>query len=196
MEPIVNRVAESDIEVYNLAALWDGAPIAELDIAPFLYRGLILRERDFRQHVKMHDWAQYTNQHVAVTCSADAIVPTWAYMLIATKLTGVARSVAFGTPQELIRDHFMRALAQEDWSTWQDKIVVVKGCGNQIVPEAAYLIATQALQGVARKLMYGEPCSSVPLWRKPKAKPASAQAGSKPVAAKPVGISPAMLPLK
>ncbi len=190
MEPIINRVAESDIEVYNLAALWDEAPITEVDIAPFLYKGLILKEVDFRGHVKSHDWAQYADQHVAVHCSVDTIIPTWAYMLIASKLHGKARSVAFGTPQDLIRDHFIRALEAEDWSRYQDGIVVIKGCGNQIVPQAAYLIATQKLQGVARKLMYGEPCSSVPLWRKPKA------AVAKPQAARPAAVKPAALPAK
>ena len=168
MEAIVNRVAESEIEVYNLDALWDGAPVVELDIEPFLVEGLILREKVFREHVKAHDWAQYADQHVAVYCSADAIVPTWAYMLIASKLEGTARSVAFGRAEDLVRDHFTRALDAEDWSPYQDRIVVVKGCGTGTVPVSAYVGAMQRLQRVARKLMYGEPCSSVPLWRRPK----------------------------
>jgi hypothetical protein len=185
MEPIINRVAESDIEVYDLAALWDGKPIIELDIEPFLVEGLILREKVFREHVKAHDWSQYDDQHVAVYCSADAIVPTWAYMLIASKLEGVARSVAYGRQEALLRDHFVRALEAEDWSAYENSIVVVKGCGSQIVPSNAYLLAMQKLQGVARKLMFGEPCSSVPLWRKPKAQ-------AKPAA---VGISKPTLPI-
>jgi hypothetical protein len=167
---IVNKVAESDIEVFNLAELWDNHPVVSLDVEPFLVEGLILREKVFRDHVKAHDWSGYAGRHVAVHCSADAIVPTWAYMLVAAKLHGVARSVAFGTPQDLIRDHFIRALEAMDWSRYDDALVVIKGCGNQVVPQAAYLVATQKLQGVARKLMYGEPCSSVPLWRRPAAK--------------------------
>lgn len=169
MELIVNRVAESEIEVYNLDALWDGAPVVEVDIEPFLVEGLILREKVFREHVKAHDWAQYADQHVAVYCSADAIVPTWAYMLLASKLDGVARSVAFGRKEDLLRDYFTRALDAEDWSVYQDRIVVVKGCGTGTVPVSAYMEAMQRLQRVARKLMYGEPCSSVPLWRRSKA---------------------------
>lgn len=169
MEPILNRVAESDIEVFDLSTLWDGAPVASFDLVDFLTHGLVLREKDFRQHVKAHDWQQYAGQHVALHCSTDAIVPTWAYMLLASKLEGVARSVAFGTPQDLVRDHFSRALASFDWSPYRDAIVVIKGCGSKVVPTNAYLVATQHLQRVARKLMYGEPCSSVPLWRKPKA---------------------------
>ena len=171
---IINRVAESEIEVYNLDALWDGAPVVELDIEPFLVEGLILREKVFREHVKAHDWAQYAGKHVAVYCSAAAIVPTWAYMLIASKLEGLARSMAFGRQEDLVRDHFTRVLAAEDWSRYQDRIVVVKGCGTGTVPVSAYVGAMQQLQRVARKLMYGEPCSSVPLWRRPKPKPQDA----------------------
>lgn len=174
MEPIVNRVAESDIEVYDLALLWDGQPVVEFDLAPFLVEGLILREKEFRQHVKEHDWAHYADRHVAVFCSTDAIVPTWAFMLVASKLEGTARSVGYGSAQDVVRDHFVRALEAEDWSRYADQIVVIKGCGNAVVPPNAYLLATQKLQGVARKLMYGEPCSSVPLWRRPTPKTAAA----------------------
>ena len=169
MEPIINRVAESDIDVYDLAALWDGAGIAELDLEPFLVEGLILREKEFRQHVKAHAWDAYQGQHVAIFCSTDAIIPTWAYMLVASKLDGVARSVTHGRRADVLRDFYVRALDAEDWSRYQDRIVVVKGCGSQLVPPSAYIGAMHKLQGVARKLMYGEPCSSVPLWRKPKA---------------------------
>ena len=168
MEPITNRVAESDIAVYNLQSLWDGRDIAELDLAPFLVEGLMLREKKFREDVKAYNWTQHTGQHVAVFCSTDAIVPTWAFMLAAAKLEGLAHSVAFGRPADLLRDYYTRALEQEDWSRYEDRPVVVKGCGSQRVPPNAYLVATQKLQGVASKLMYGEPCSSVSLWRRPK----------------------------
>lgn len=189
MEPIINRVEESDIEVYNLEALWDEQPIAELDIEPFLVEGLILREKEFRQHVKAHDWQQYAGQHVAIYCSADAIVPTWAYMLIASKLDGIARTVAVGRKEDLVRDHFVRALEAEDWSRYEDRIVVVKGCGSRLVPTNAYLLATQKLQAVARKLMYGEPCSSVPLWRRAKTTAQKPKASAK---AAPAAISAAL----
>jgi len=165
---IINRVAESDIEVYNLETLWDEAPVDEFDLAPFLYRGLVLREKDFREQIKVQDWTVYQGHHVALFCSTDAIIPTWAYMLLASKLLGIARSVAFGRTADLLRDHFVRALEAEDWSKYQDRMVVIKGCGSKVVPPNAYLLATQKLQAVAAKLMYGEPCSSVPLWRKPK----------------------------
>ena len=181
---IVNRVAESDIEVFNLEALWDGREVVTFDVAPFLAEGLVLRERPFREAVKAHDWDAYAGHHVAVGCSTDAIVPTWAYMLVAARLHGRAASVAFGTEQDLRRDHFVRALEGVDWSRYADKPVVVKGCGSALVPTDAYLLATQKLQDVAAKLMYGEPCSAVPLWRRP-------QPAVPPLAAKPVGVRPA-----
>ena len=170
MEPIENRVAQSDITVYNLDDLWDNRSVTELDIAPFLTEGLMLQEKPFRAAVKEHDWSQYADQHVAISCSTDAIVPTWGYMLLASKLEDVAASVAFGTADDLRRDHYVRALEDEDWSQFEGKPVVIKGCGGDTVPTVAYLLATQKLQGVARKLLYGEPCSSVPLWRQPKKK--------------------------
>ena len=182
MEPIVNRVAESDIRVFNLEELWDGAPVKEIDIEPFLAEGLILRERPFREDVKSHDWSQYEGSRVAVYCSTDAIVPTWAYMLIATKLKGIARSTAFGRAEDLIRDHFMRELRSVDWEAYRGLNVVVKGCGSRLVPLAAYVEATTRLQEVADKLMFGEPCSSVPLWRRPSQARPAGQRAVRPVA--------------
>ena len=173
---ILNRVAESAIATVDLAALWDGGTIAELDIEPFLYRGLVLRERDFRQAVKDADWSVYADRHVAVFCSTDAIVPPWAFMVIAARLDGVARSVAAGRAGALVRDAYVRALDAHDWSVYANRPVVLKGCSDTLagtdgatVPLDAFLVATQKLQAVAAKLMYGEPCSSVPVWRRPAA---------------------------
>ena len=167
MEPIENRVAQGEIEVYNLADLWDDAPITELDISTFLVEGLMLKEEEFRDAVEEHDWSQYENEHVALYCSTDAIVPTWGYMLIASELNGTARSTTIGREDDLLREYYTTALDNEDWSQYEDTPVVIKGCGDDVVPEMAYVHATQKLQEVARKLMYGEPCSSVPLWRRP-----------------------------
>ena len=170
---IVNRVAQSDLVTFNLEDLWDQRPVAEFDLAPFLFREMVLREKDFRASMKAFDWAQYADSHVAVFCSADAIIPTWAWMLVASKLEPVARSVALGRREDLIRERFARALESLDWSRYEGKPVVVKGCGSDVVPPAAYLLATTKLQQVAAKLMYGEACSSVPLWRKPRTAPAT-----------------------
>ncbi len=178
---ITNRVAESAIRVFDLAGLWDDAQIDEIDMEPFLFKGLVLRERDFRDQVKAYEWQQHAGHHVALFCSTDAIVPTWAWMLIGSKLEGVAASVTHGRRADVSREFYARALAQVDWSAYDDAIVVIKGCGSAVVPTSAYVEATQQMMRVARKLMYGEPCSSVPLWRKPKAKPAmrtTAQVGT------------------
>lgn len=167
MEPIINRVAESDIQIFNLEELWDGAPVRELDLEPFLVEGLVLREREFRQRVKEYEWSQFEGARLAVFCSTDAIVPTWAFMLIASRVKGIVRSVAPGRINDIIRDHYTRALAEVDWERYRDRNVVIKGCGSKLVPTSAYVAATLQLQDVASKLMYGEPCSSVPLWRRP-----------------------------
>jgi hypothetical protein len=168
MENLENRVQQSEITTFNLENLWDDRPVSEIDVAPFLVEGLMLKEKPFRQEVKEHDWSQYDGHHVAIHCSTDAIVPTWGFMLIASKLDGVAESVTFGHEEDVMRDYYVRVLEDFDWSAFEDRPVVVKGCASELVPDNAYLIATRKLQQHARKLMYGEPCSSVPLWRRPK----------------------------
>jgi hypothetical protein len=182
---IVNRVAESAIETLDLAALAPPEPLA-FDLAPHLYRGLVLREREFRQALKDTDWTTFAGADVAVFCSADALVPTWAYMLVAARLDGIAASVAAGTPAEVRQARLVAALAGVDWERYRDVPVVLKGCGNDLVPLDAFVQATRRLQGVAGKIMYGEPCSSVPVWRRPQATP-PAGAPVRPVGAKPVG---------
>ena len=187
MEPIINRVAQSDIETFNLEALWDGREVVAFDLADYLMEGLVLREKPFREAMKDHEWSAYADKHVAVHCSTDAIIPTWASMLVAVKLEGIAATVATGAKSDLIRDFYVRALDGMDWSIYEGKPVVIKGCASDIVPAEAYLIATQKLQGVAKKLMYGEACSAVPLWRK---KIESSSVG----ASKPVGVKIGGLP--
>ena len=163
---LVNRVQRSGIQVYDLESLWDQAPVTELDLSQFLAQGLVLREKDFRRQVAEHDWARYADRHVAIYCSTDAIVPTWAYLLITSKLAA-ARSVVQGRQCDAVRAHFAEALRVQDWTAFEDRIVVLKGCGSGIVPFSAYVTAMRKLMRVARKVMYGEPCSNVPLWRRP-----------------------------
>ena len=189
MEPIVNRVAESDIVTFDLEALWDGCEVVVFDLADYLIEGLVLREKPFREAMKNHEWSAYADKHVAVHCSTDAIVPTWASMLVAVKLEGIAASVSSGTTTQLVRDFYVRALEKMDWAAYRGKPVVIKGCASNIVPGDAYVIATQKLQGVAKKLMYGEACSAVPLWRMKTEIPA-AKASTNPVQIKPVGPPP------
>ena len=166
---LVNRVAQSDLTVVDLAALVPDAPADELDLAPWLHRGFVLREKDFRAAVDAHGWAAYAGRDVALFCSTDAIVPPWAWMLVGTKLAAAgAGRVAVGRVADLRREGFAAALAAFDPEPYRDRIVVVKGCGAAEVPPSAYVAVVPRLMAVARKVMYGEPCSSVPLWRRPK----------------------------
>ena len=162
---VINKVQQSGIVVYDLSALWDGKPVMQLDISSFLVGGLVLREKTFRKDVQQHPWPAYTGAHVGLYCTTDAIVPTWAWMLITAKLAD-ARSVTFGRKADVLNTFFARALEAEDWTKFANCIVVVKGCGSDIVPHGAYVTAMRRLIPVARKVMYGEPCSNVPLWRR------------------------------
>ncbi len=183
---IVNKVAESDIRVFNLESLWDKRSVVELDIAEWLFKGLVLKEKDFRAHVKSQDWEAYADQHLAIFCSTDAILPTWATMLVASRAEPFAASVTLGRSDAVVRSYFDKALEEVDWSEFDNSPVVIKGCASKIVPQSAYVRATTKLQQHASKLMFGEPCSAVPLWRK---KTATVQravvAGSKPVSLPP-----------
>lgn len=179
---IVNRVAASAIETLDLAQFADADSVATFDIAPHLHMGLVLRERDFRDAIKAQDWSAYQGKHVAVVCSADALVPTWAFMLVAARLTGIAATVTVASEVEVRRARFAEALDQHDWSAYAGKPVVIKGCGNDVVPVDGFARATQALQGVASKVMYGEACSSVPVWHRPAAAPPDATRVAKPAA--------------
>jgi len=166
MEVIKNKVADSGILVFNLDDLLGTFEVREIDLAPFLFRGFVLREKEFRHTLKETDWKEYQGVHVGVHCSTDAIIPTWAYMLIAAGLEGIAASVSFAKSPEIKNRVYREALGVFDWSAYAGKIVVIKGCGSGTVPTSAYVEATTQLQRVAKKIMYGEPCSSVPVWRK------------------------------
>jgi hypothetical protein len=136
------------------------------DIKENLFQGLMLREKDFREFIKTHDWSVYAGKNVAIICSADAIVPTWAYMLLAVKLTPIAHLMVFGDLAALEDALFRDALEKVDWTAFQEERVVVKGCGDLPVPVAAYVEITRRLQPIAKSIMYGEPCSTVPIYKK------------------------------
>lgn len=166
-ENIVNKVAQSGLITIDLAIY---APKKEdiviYDIKDNLFHGLILKEKDFRDFVKQHDWAQYHGKHIGITCSTDAIVPTWAYMILANKFSEYAQSVNFGTEEEILRDVFATAIKQIDFTAYQDGRIVVKGCGDVYIPESAFVSFTQKLSKVAKSIMYGEPCSTVPVFKR------------------------------
>lgn len=167
METIVNKVAESGIITLDLAGYLPPADsIAAFDLKPFLFREMILREKDYRASLPEHDWSQYEGKHVAVHSSVDAIIPVWAYMLAASYLQPLAATVYFGGA-EALRDHLISEnIARIPADEYRDKRIVLKGCGDTPVPEQAYLRATAHLRPVAKSIMYGEPCSTVPIYKK------------------------------
>ncbi|UYZ61725.1 DUF2480 family protein [Hymenobacter weizhouensis] len=169
MEEIINRVAQSALTTLNLEEFIHSGERVAYDIKDNLFHGLILREKDFREFIKTHDWSQYDGKNVAIICSADAIVPTWAYMLLATKLHGHAHRYVFGNLEALEQELFHEAIAALDAEQYRDAKVVVKGCGDKPVPTYAYVAIMQKLLPVAASLMYGEPCSTVPIYKRPKA---------------------------
>ncbi len=165
-ENIVNKVAQSGLMSIDLADLYPGGDRMLYDIKDNLFHGLILREKDFREFVKEHDWTQYQDKHVAITCTADAIVPTWAYMLLANRMAPYARTVVFGDLKTLETILFDRELQKIDLEKYRDQRVVIKGCGEIAVPESAFVDFTSKLSGVTKSIMYGEPCSTVPIYKR------------------------------
>jgi len=167
MEIIVNKVAESGLITLDLAPyLPDEARLATFDLKPFLFREMILREKDYRAALQQYEWSQLTGKYINITCTADAIIPVWAYMLAAQYLIPIAQTVYFGTKTELINHLIIGAINNIDTAEFADQRVVIKGCGDIHIPEAAYVAITTRLQPVVKSLMYGEPCSTVPIYKK------------------------------
>lgn len=165
-ENIVNKVANSGIITFNLEEYLHKGERVVYDIKDNLFHGLMLKEQDFRAFIKEHDWSQYTGKNIAIICSADAIVPTWAYMLLANKMRPFANEVVFGSLETLEAILFNKALAQIDLSQFADERVVIKGCADVQVPVSAYVEITALLTPVVKSIMYGEPCSTVPIYKK------------------------------
>jgi hypothetical protein len=165
-EEIVNRVANSALKTIDLDDFYAEGERIVFDMANLLFQGLILREKDFRDFVTTHDWLQYQNKNVAVYCSADAIIPSWAVMVLITKLQPITNQVIFGTMEELEHKLFSDALSTIDLSSYKDSKVVIKGCGKHPVPAYAFAEVTRLLTPYVASLMYGEPCSTVPVYKK------------------------------
>ena len=163
---IVNRVALSPMVVLNLEDVYVPGERLVFDIAPNLYQGLILKEKDFREFLKSHDWEKYSGKHIALICSEDAIIPTWAFMLLAVHLQPFAKTIVFGNLQNLEQQLFQQAISNIDLEQYRNAKVVIKGCSKIPVPEYAYVEITRLLMPVAQSLMFGEPCSTVPLMKK------------------------------
>jgi hypothetical protein len=162
---IVNRVANSALLTFDLEEYYRPGDRVVIDIKDQLHQGLIVREKEFREYVANNDWSQFGNAFVAIQCSADAIVPTWAYMLLAIALEPHAAKVVFGTLDDLETVLYREALAGVDWDRFRGAKVVVKGCSKVAVPVAIYVEATNRLRPLASSILYGEPCSTVPLFK-------------------------------
>tara|TARA_R110002050_G_scaffold64647_2_gene140491 strand:- start:40524 stop:41027 length:504 start_codon:yes stop_codon:yes gene_type:complete len=165
MSEIINRVSQSKLVTFNLEDLYPNGERILMDIKDWLYEGLILREKEFRAHLEKHDWTKYKGAYVALNCSSDAIIPGWAYMLIATKLQPYSKQIIIGDLEMLESSLYQSILEDLDVSEFVDKPVIIKGCSNKPVPPNAYLWATTKIQTVAKSVMYGEACSSVPLFK-------------------------------
>lgn len=163
---IINKVAESGLLTIDLETYYPKGETIVFDLKDYLFMGLILKEKDFRAALLQLDWNQYKDKNVAVLCSADAVIPMWAYMLVAVYLEPVASAFAFGTTDELHRQLFLKNLQQINIDEFADKRVVIKGCGDVTIGEFAYMEITRKLRPVAKSIMYGEPCSTVPIYKK------------------------------
>lgn len=164
-EEIINKVAGSGLINIDLEEYYSKGKRMHLDIEPWLYEGLILREKDFRQSLKEHDWSQYQDSFVSVNCSADAIIPQWAYMLIGTLLHDFAAKVIIGD-REILEGQIMEEnISKIDMSQYQDKRVIIKGCGDQPISSQAYLSFAAKLKPFAKSIMFGEACSMVPIYK-------------------------------
>lgn len=165
-EEIINRVAASALEELNLEDYFPKEEVVVFDLKPYLFMELILKEKDFRAALLNTDWSGYQGKVVAVTCTADAIIPMWAYMLVAAYLQPVAADVVFGNADAALREVFLKKISSIDLSRYLDKRVVIKGCGNLPVGEYAYLEITKLLRPIVKSIMYGEACSTVPIFKK------------------------------
>lgn len=168
MEEIVNKVANSVLEVFDLEDYYPSGIRTQIDVSQWLLEGFLLKEKDFREALKNEDWSKYQDQYVAIHCSTDAIIPAWATILVTIYVAPFAKKVVSGTISDLETALYQEILATLDYSQYQDKPIIIKGCSKKPVPESAYIMAAQKLQPFAKSIMYGEACSAVPLYKSKK----------------------------
>lgn len=167
-ETFVNKVAESGIITLNLEDYFPKEEVVVFDMKDHLFMGLILKEKDFREALKNLDTSVFQNKIAALTCTADAIIPMWAYMLAASLLQPVAKEIIFGTAEEAKEKILLRNIEALSTEEYNDARIVIKGCGELPIGEAAYIAITNKLRPVVKSIMYGEPCSTVPVFKKPR----------------------------
>lgn len=169
-QPLINRVANSSLITFDLEEYLPKGDQVILDIKDWLFEEIILKEKIFREKIREFDWEQFYEKNVAIHCSVDAIIPTWAFMLVASKLEPYASVVVLGDLQALNNTLLQKALNEVDWKSFEGAKIVVKGCSDKTVPQWAYIECITQLRPFASSLMYGEPCSTVPLYKRPKTK--------------------------
>lgn len=167
-DQIINKVAKSGLISLDLEDYYHSGERVLYDLKDNLFMGLILKEKDFREFLKTHDWSQYSGKNVAIICTEDAVIPTWAYMLLTIQLEPFANAIVFGNLQDLETKLYNDALAKINFAEYTGAKVVVKGCSKVAVPTTAYVEITRRLKPYAQSIMFGEPCSTVPLYKKPK----------------------------
>lgn len=165
-DEIINRVAKSNLVTVNLEDYYPSGKRIVLDLKNWLYEGLVLKEKEFRAHVKTHDWSIYDNCYVAIVCTSDAIVPAWAFMLVSIQLHPFVKKVVIGDLQQLESSIYQEIISNLELSEFKDKPVIIKGCANKPIPVNAYIWLSNKLLPYAKSVMYGEACSSVPLYKK------------------------------
>ena len=165
MDEILNKVSESGIISLDLETYFPTEEVMLYDLKDFLFMGLILKEKDYRAALLQIDFSVYQNKYVGIVCSADAIIPMWAYMLAASYLQPFAKKVMMGTEEKIVEQILLEQINEVDATQFADKRVVVKGCGERKIPESAYVAITNKLRLVAKSIMYGEPCSTVPIYK-------------------------------
>ncbi|WP_428223519.1 DUF2480 family protein [Flavobacterium sp.] len=168
MEEIVNKVASSALEVFDLEDYYQEGIRTGIDISQWLVEGFLLKEKDFREALKQHDWSQYKDHFCAIYCSTDAILPTWAPILVSSFLNQYAKKVIVGNIQEIDVNLYIEEILRIDFSKFLDKPVILKGCSRKPVPKEAYIMAMTQLQKVAKSVMFGEACSAVPIYKRTK----------------------------
>jgi hypothetical protein len=163
---IINKVAQSSLVTLDLEKFYPSEELVVFDLKDHLFMELILKEKEYREALKNLDWNIYQNKNVAITCSTDAIIPLWAYMLAVTYLQPVAKDIFFGTEKEVFNFLFLKNLGKINPQEFEEKRVVIKGCGDKKIPETAYVAITKILRPVVKSLMYGEACSTVPIFKR------------------------------
>ena len=167
---IINKVSESSLITLDLSMLLPKEEICGFDLKDFLFMELILKEKDYRAALQSKDWSEYENKIVTIFCSTDVIIPVWAYMLASAYLTPVTKSVFFGNTTSIKEKILLQNIHSISVDEYFDKRVVIKGCGDEAIPESAYVAITHKLLPVAKSIMYGEPCSTVPIYKKKSSK--------------------------